>query len=106
MVNCTCVVQEGQAPDVALGEIHNLLNEFASAAFGQPAQIAWVPVAPGNGFTAGKASTSSVVSFTANEPLERERREKLLRELVAVWTGETGCTADEIVAVIADPANH
>ncbi len=103
MINCTCIVQEGQTPDLRKGEMLNLLNRFASASFGEEAQTAWVPVAPGHGFTAGKPSTSSVVSITSNEPLNPERRESLLRELVALWTDETGCTVDEVVAVISDP---
>ena len=68
------------------------------------AQITWIPVAPGNGFTEGRPSTSSVVSFTANEALSPERRETLLRDLVGRWTQQTGSSIDEIVAVIADPA--
>jgi len=106
MINCTCVVQEGQLPDLRKGEMQSILNSFASRSFGQEAQIAWIPVAEGNGFTAGKSSTSSVVSFTAHEQLSPERRDTLLRELVALWTERTGCTVDEIVAVIADPATH
>ena len=106
MINCTCVVQEGQAPDLQKGEIQDLLNRFTSASFGQEAQIAWIPVAPGNGFTERKPSTSSVVSMTSNEPLSAERRESLLRELAGSWTDLAGCSLDEIVVVIADPAQN
>jgi hypothetical protein len=106
MINCTCVIQEGQSPDLRRGEMQSVLKSFASRSFGQEAQIAWVPVAEGNGFTAGEPSTSSIVSFTAHEQLSPERRETLLRELVSLWTERTGCTVDEIVAVIADPATH
>lgn len=106
MINCTCVVQAGQAPDQNQDVLTNALNTFTAQAFGAGAQVAWIPVAPGNGFTAGKPSTSSVVSLTATEPLRPERREALLRELVSLWTTETGCSIDEVVAVIADPATH
>ncbi len=103
MINCTCVVQEGQSPDQNRGHIEDVLNSFASDSFRETTRIAWLQVAPGNGFTAGKPSTSSVVSMTANEPLSPERRETLLRKLVSLWTESTGSTVDEIVAVIADP---
>ena len=103
MTNCICVVQEGQSPDLQKDKLQDALNRFAAASFGGEAKISWIPVAPGNGFTAGEPSTSSVVSMTANEQLNPERRESLLRELVTMWTEATGCTVDEIVAVISDP---
>ena len=106
MVNCTCFVQEGQSPDQHRGEIQALLNTFTAASFGEDAQISWIPVASGNGFTAGRPSTSSVVSINSNERLDPERRESLLRKLVALWTENTGCSVDEIVAVISDPAQN
>ena len=105
MISCTCFVQEGQSPDQRKENVQALLERFTSASFGEQAQIAWIPVAAGNGFTAGAPSTSSVVAMTANEPLAPSRRESLLREFVGLWTVETGCSIDEIVAVISDPEN-
>jgi hypothetical protein len=104
MINCTCVVQVGQAPDENQGNLESALTSFTGRVFGEEARITWVPVDPGNGFTAGQPSTSSVISITATESLSPERREALLRELVSLWTEQTGCTVDEVVAVIADPA--
>ncbi len=104
MINCTCVVQEGQSPDLHQDVLKGTLGEFSERAFGQGADIKWVRVPPGSGFTAGEPSTSSVVSMVSNEPLEAPHRELLLRELVDLWVGQTGCSVDEIVAVLADPA--
>ena len=106
MINCTCFVQEGQAPDENQDQLKAVLGGFSQSSFGEDAQIAWIPVAAGSGFTEGKPSTSSVVSITAAEPLAANRRETLLRELVRLWTNETGCSVDEIVAVIADPPQN
>jgi len=103
MINCTCVIQAGQAPDRSKEEIQDVLNRFVSDSFGEMAKIAWIPVPQGGGFTAGKQSSTSVVSMASNKRLSPERRESLLRELVAVWTSATACKIDEIVAVIADP---
>ena len=103
MINCSCLVQQGQSPDLNKGEIQEAINTFTERAFGSAAQIAWIPVAAGNGFTANKPSTSSVVSITANEKLAPSRREALLREFVDLWTSQTGNSSDEIVAVITDP---
>lgn len=104
MINCTCIVQAGQTPDQNEAELKAVLSGFTTGSMGEAAQVAWIPVAPGNGFTEGKPSTSSIVSLTANEPLSPNKRESLLRELVDIWTLNTGCSVDEIVAVISDPA--
>ena len=103
MINCTCFVQAGQQPDLQKTELHGLLNRFTTTAFDAEAQVAWIPVPKGSGFTAGQPSTSSVVSMTASEPLSPARREALLRQFVALRTDETGCSVDEVVAVISDP---
>lgn len=105
MINCTCIVQADQAPDRSQADLKALLRTFTNSAFGASAQIAWIPVPQGNGFTAGKPSTSSIISMTADQPLNTEHRESLLRELVGLWTAETGCSVDEVVAVIADPSH-
>ena len=105
MIQCTCIVQEGQSPDLHETELREKLTTFASTVFDSEPQFNWVRIPPGNGFTAGKPSTSSVVSMIANRPLSAEHREQHLRELVALWTSTTSSSVDEIVAVIADPAN-
>lgn len=104
MIRCTCIVQEGQAPDQNKETLQAALSGFTTAALGEASQVSWIPVAAGSGFTEGKPSTSSIVSMTAASSLSADHRESLLRELVALWTDETGCSVDEIVAVIADPA--
>ena len=105
MIQCTCIVQEGQSPDLHETELREKLTTFAATAFDSEPHFNWVRIPPGNGFTAGKPSTSSVVSMIANRPLSAEHREQHLRELVALWTSTTSSSVDEIVAVIADPAN-
>ena len=104
MINCMCVIQEGQTPDQMRGELHTMLEAFSNTHFNDSLQVNWLPVAEGSGFTAGEPSTSSVVSITANQKLEQSKRESLLRELVSLWTDKTGCTIDEVVAVVSDPA--
>lgn len=106
MINCSCLVQEGQAPDLHKDEIQDSIRDFIAKSFGDDAQITWAAVGEGNGFTAGKTSTSSVVSIAAPEPLSQERRETLLQDFVSIWTSKTGNSIDEIVAVIADPLKN
>ncbi|MEM8767417.1 MAG: hypothetical protein AAGE43_08245 [Pseudomonadota bacterium] len=106
MVSCMCVIQEGQTPDRRREALATALDGYVQERLGASPSVSWVPVAEGNGFTAGKPSTSSVLVLTAEEPLTQQHRESVLRELVALWTSETGCSVDEIVAVVADPASH
>ena len=104
MINCMCVIQEGQGPDLKRGELAQALDTYSRESLGDSLQVNWIPVARGSGYTASKPSTSSVLSLTANEGLSQEKREAVLRDLVSLWTDQTGCTVDEIVAVVADPA--
>ena len=104
MINCTCIVQAGQTPDQNKEKLQSVLSSFSSESFAEGAQIAWIPVPAGSGYTEGKPSSSSIVSITANKILSAGEREVLLRELAGLWTRNTGCSMDEIVAVIADPA--
>lgn len=103
MIRCMCVVQAGQTPDNSQAALTEKLNIFSEKAFGQPASILWTAVPAASGFTAAKPSTSSIVSFTAEHPVAQEERVSLLKDLCDLWTGETGCSVNEIVAVINDP---
>ena len=104
MINALCVIQEQQGPDQNRDNLAVALNAYSEEFLDDSLSVNWLTVPKGNGFTAGKPSTASVVSLTAKEPLTQDRREVLLRELVTMWTKETGCFVDEVVAVIADPA--
>ncbi len=106
MINCSCLVQEGQAPDLHKEEIQGSIRRFIAESFGEDVQITWGAVGSGDGFTAGEASTSSVVSIAAQEPLDQRRRESLLRQFVDLWISKTGNSIDEIVVVIADPLQN
>lgn len=106
MINCSCLVQEGQAPDLNKEEIQGSIRGFIAESFGEEAQITWGVVGSGDGFTAGKASTSSVVSIAVQEPLSQRRRENLLRQFVDLWISKTGNSVDEIVIAIADPLQN
>ena len=102
-LQCTCLVQEGQAPDHNQSALSAALSDFVTRSFEREININWIRVAPGCGFTAGEPSTSSIVSMTAPTPLEQPEREALLRQLCDLWMEHTGCSLNEIVAVINDP---
>ena len=106
MIRCMCLVQEGQGPDLQRTSLHELLETFAERAFGQPADVHWVAVPAGGGFTDARPSTSSVVSITSAEPVAQDTRTALLKTLCDGWMEETGCSLNEIVAVINDPQDQ
>ena len=103
MIACTCMVQEGQAPDAAADALRVRLDAFSRRAFGAPMEIRWLRITPGNGFTAGAPSTSSIVSIEANAALDQTQREALMKDVCDLWMDETDCSLDEIVAVLTDP---
>ena len=103
MIRCICFVQEGQTPERKTEELERKLSSFSEQAFGAAANVNWVSVSAGNGFTAAQPSTSSIVSMTAEEPIPQEKRVSLLKELCDIWIDETGCSLDEVVAIINDP---
>lgn len=104
MIDCTCIVQADQISAETQAALRNSLDEFTTRNFDAPAAINWVEIDKGSGFTATKPSTSSIVSLAGPSPLEQSTRISLLEELCAVWSRETGCTLNEIVGVINDPA--
>ena len=104
MIECLCLVQAGQTADQKQAELSALVNGFTQRSFGEEAQISWIPVPAGSFFTAAEPSTASVISVTANQPLEQSRREALLKELSQLWADQTGCTLDELVTAISNPA--
>lgn len=104
MIPCRCLVQAGQTPDHRQSALRSRLSDFSTRAFGDTADISWVPIVAGSGFTAGKPSTSSLVAFTAPAAMEQGKRAALLSEICDLWMAETGCSLNEIVAVISDPA--
>ena len=104
MVICNCIIQEGQISADGVAALQRDLNSFAQRAFGAPAEFSWLTVPKNSGFTAGAPSTSSIVSMRAAEPLAQSHRAELLNELCGIWTRITGCSLNEVVGVIADPA--
>ena len=103
MIPCTCIVQAGQISADTEATLRAHLNAFTTRAFGAPAEIGWMEIPEGSGFTAAKPSTSAVVSVSAPSPVAQETRKVLLEELCGIWTRETRASLDEIVGVIADP---
>ena len=103
MTQCTCMVQQGQITAEQEAILRAETSAFAQAKFGKPAQINWITVGEGNGYTEGKLSTSVIVSITADRSLSPSEREPLLRELGQIWERGAARGPDEVVTVVRDP---
>ena len=103
MTACICMVQQGQINSEQEATLREQTSDFAQRYFGSPAQINWVNVPEGSGFTEGKLSTSVIVSLTADRSLAPSEREPLLRELGQIWERHAARGPDEVVTVIRDP---
>ena len=100
MSNCICLVQEGQIADEVKDQLlAGIRGIVLSNDLGEDANIAWIVIPEGQGWTAGQPSTSSVVSMTA-PPIEQSHRERVLTQLCDFWTETTGCNINEIVATV------
>ena len=96
-VETMCVVQAGQISDAVREMLASRLSQVTQAAFGEDASVNWLEVPKGNGWTAGEASTTSVVSMSV-PPMEQGDRTRLLHAICDAWAGETDCHINEIVA--------
>ena len=103
MIEVNCLVQAGQITADGERRLRKSLRTFVEQSFQKPMGIRWTVVPIESGFTAGKASTTSIVSLTADTPVDQPRRKKLLDNLCSLWIAETGCHIGEVVGVIADP---
>lgn len=100
MSNCICLVQEGQISDACQTALKAGIKDIVvSNELGSDVNIAWIVVPKGQGWTAGKPSTSSVVTLMA-PPIEQSHREQILTTMCDLWTNQTGCHINEIIASV------
>ncbi|MEM6907453.1 MAG: hypothetical protein AAF494_02135 [Pseudomonadota bacterium] len=104
MIQCLCVVQEGQISANQEAILRTETSDFAQRNFGAAAEIQWLQVPEGSGFTEGVPSTSVIVNMTADRSLAPSEREPLLRELGQIWERHAERGPDEVVTAIRDPS--
>lgn len=102
MILCGCMVQAGQIPEQQLGQLEAGLSAIATRFFDAPAATTWTTVAPGDGWTAGEPSRTSLVVMYVPEGLEQATRTRLLESICDLWSETTGCSVNEIVATARD----
>lgn len=103
MVPVMCIVQEGQiSPKTEFG-LKAQISKFTQRAFLAPADIDWLVVPEGSGFTAARPSRTVIASLHSNRGLAQDERISLLKELGEICMAATGRSASEIVTSIRNP---
>lgn len=100
MIPVMCIVQEGQISTEAEDALKSAISNLVNRAFDAHADIDWIEVPKGSGFTAAKPSTTIIASLHANRPLGQGERVSLLKELSDICMTETGRSSKEIVTAI------
>lgn len=103
MIDCICMVQQGQLSSDQTARLRRETSAFAERHFGSEPTIQWIEVQEGNGFTEAKPSTSVLVTMNADRSLAPSEREPLLRELGDIWIEHARRSPNEVVTVISDP---
>lgn len=103
MIPVMCVVQEGQISTEVEYALKSAINTFSQNVFDLPADIDWIEVAKGSGFTAAKPSTSMIASLYTYKVLEQSERISLLRELCNICMEKTGLSPNEVMTSIRTP---
>lgn len=97
MIPVMCITQQGQIPPAAEHGLKAKIAAFTQRAFAANADIDWIEVPAGSGFSAAEPSTVLVVSLLANRPLERTARRALMHQLAGICQASTGKPAEDIV---------
>jgi hypothetical protein len=69
---------------------------------GPDAEVAWVTIERGFGFTAGRPSTSSLIARAIPHGSSEHVREEFMAKVCGLWTDVTGRSAIEIVVTAPD----
>lgn len=103
MIPVMCIVQQGQVPKEAEADMKAQIDDFTRKAFFEPADIDWIVVPHGSGFTAGDPSQTVVASLHANRPLPKAERTALLRELGDICSRHAGVSPHDVLTSIRNP---
>ena len=95
-IETLCLVQAGLISDSTREQLALRINGITESTFGEDASMSWLEIAAGNGWTAGEASTTSIVSMQV-PPMQQADRTALLENVCDAWSEEVGCHINEIV---------
>lgn len=100
----TCMVQEGQIPDEQKATLEGALKTAIRDHVGAEAKlaVAWMTVPPGSGYSAGKASTSSLVQLSVPDGFPQGSRAALMHDVNDRWCAITGQSKYDVVLSVPD----
>ncbi len=105
MADYACIIQEGQTPARKQAELAEGLKQIGRELLGDPesgAEITWVTIPEGFGFTAGEPSTSSLVVRSVPVGFPDAEREAFMTRVCDLWKEVAGCSTDEIMVTAWD----
>ncbi len=103
MAHFSCIIQRDQSAATCVAELEAGLHEIHAKHFAdEPTTVSWRRLPPGDMFTEGKPSTSSIVSCVLGCATSLPEREAFLRAVCELWTSTTGCTDHEVVVAVTE----
>ncbi|MEM1153233.1 MAG: hypothetical protein AAGI44_03775 [Pseudomonadota bacterium] len=100
MTTCTCFIQEGLIPGSTEQRLAGGIREIVKRnSIDEDVQMTWITIPEGYGWTAGKPSTSSVVSLMTRD-LKQSLRIQVMRSLCDLWIEHTRCDINEIIVSV------
>lgn len=102
MIPVMCIIQEGQVSPEAEKGLKAQISSFTQRAFAVSADIDWVVVPIGCGFTAAEPSRAVNAALHPNRPLKQAERLTLLEELRDICITHTGRSVNEVMTSIGN----
>jgi hypothetical protein len=105
MAQYACIIQEGQTPEGKQAELADGLRRIGRERLGDPAEgaeISWIAIRRGFGFSAGAPSTASLVVRSVPVGFPDAERHAFMTSVCELWRDVTGCTAEEIMVTALD----
>jgi hypothetical protein len=98
MIRCSCLIQAGQIAEAQQINLEAGLDKIAQTYFSESVEVGWTQIAKGSGFTDSKPSQSSIISMQVPADTVQDTRVDVLHAICDLWTAETGCHVDDVVA--------
>jgi len=104
LLTATCIVQEGRIADEQRSELEAALKDAIGTHVGPGARlaVAWMTVARGSGYSAGRPSTSSLLQVAVPDGFDQTAREALMHDVSDRWCRITGQSPFELLIGATD----
>ncbi len=100
MIPVMCIVQKGQISKYRELKLKFEICDFTQRLFSEDADIDWIEVPTGSGFTAAQPSTSLITSLQSCRSLDQSERTLLLKELHNICMNGAGRSCNEVTVAI------